>query len=60
MWMWSLAQDRAFDKSKELPTSLQLLIHFNPQLPLLLACDASIYSIGAVLARKLPDGWEKT
>ena len=58
-WSWSLAQDRAFNKSKELLTSSQLLIHFNPQLPLMLACDASAYGIGAVLAHKLPDGSEK-
>ena len=43
----------------QLLTSSQLLIHFNPQLPLLLACDASAYSIVAVLAHKLPDGLEK-
>jgi hypothetical protein len=58
-WTWSRDQDRAFKESKKLLTSSQLLIHFNPQLPLLLAFDASAYDIGAVLAHKLPDGSEK-
>ena len=58
-WTWSTAQNRAFNKSKELLTSSPLLVHFNPQLPLLLACDASAYGLGAVLAHRLPDGSEK-
>ena len=58
-WKWTSKQDKAFRKSKELLTSSQLLVHFDPKLPLLLACDASAYGIGAVLAHKMPDGSEK-
>ena len=58
-WVWSSAQEKAFGESKKLLTSSPLLVHFNPQLPLLLACDASAYGIGAVLAHRLPDGSEK-
>ena len=47
---WSSEQESAFQASKELLTSSKLLLHFNPQFPLLLACDVSTYSIGAVLA----------
>lgn len=58
-WEWSSEQEQAFQASKELLTSSKLLVHFNPQLPLLLACDASAYGIGAVLAHKMPDGSEQ-
>ena len=58
-WKWTSKQDKAFRESKELLTSSQLLVHFDPKLPLLLACDASAYGIGAVLAHKMPDGSEK-
>ena len=40
-------------------TSSNLLIHFDPSLPLTLACDASASGIGAVLAHRLSDGPEK-
>ena len=39
--------------------SSNLLIHFNLNLPLVLACDASQYGIGAVLAHRLPNGSER-
>ena len=58
-WKWTTAQDKAFKELKELLTSSNLLVHFNSDLPLLLACDASAYGIGAVLAHRMPDGCEK-
>ena len=58
-WKWTSAQDKAFNESKELLTSSKLLVHFDSKLPLLLACDASAYGIGAVLAHGMPDGSEK-
>ena len=48
-WQWKEEQQQAFDKSKEeLLTFSQLLIHFNPTLPILLSCGASNYEIGVV------------
>ena len=58
-WNWTSEQETAFQKSKEMLTSEQLLTHYNPQLPLVLACDASAYGVGAVLAHLMPDGTEK-
>ena len=58
-WQWGKSQEKAFHNSKKLLTSSNLLIHFDTSLPLTLACDASAYGIGAVLAHRLSDGSEK-
>ena len=58
-WKWTKSQEKAFQKSKNLLQSSQLLVHFNPQLPITLACNASAFGIGAVLAHRMPDGAEK-
>ena len=39
--------------------SSKVLVHFDPKLPVFLACDASSYDVGVVLAHKMPDGTEK-
>ncbi len=57
--MWTAVRDRAFQESKKLLSSEALLARYDPRLPLKLACDASSYSIGAVLGHRLPDGPEK-
>ena len=58
-WRWMAAEEKAFDLSKELLTSSRLLVHFDPSLPLILACDASDYGVGAVLAHRMPNGEER-
>ena len=58
-WRWTSAQDAAFRESKKLLASSSLLVHYDLKLPLILACDASAYGIGAVLAHRMPDGSEK-
>ena len=58
-WIWAEDQERTFKESKELLTSSALIVHFDPSLPIILACDASQYGIGAVLAHKMPDGSER-
>ena len=58
-WRWSAAEKKAFKASKDQLTSSDLLVHFNPELDLLLMCDASSYGVGAVLAHRMPDGSER-
>ena len=58
-WRWTTNENNAFLASKDLLTSSSLLVHFNPTLKLILACDASAYGIGAVLAHKYPNGSER-
>ena len=52
-------KENAFHKSKELLISSPLLVHYNPDFPLIVACDVSAYGLGAVLAHRMPDGLEK-
>ena len=58
-WKWDRQQKESFNRSKELLLSSQLQTHFDPDLELVLACDASAYGIGAVLEHRMPDGTEK-
>ena len=59
VWEWTPARDKAFNESKRLLSSESLLVHFDSTVPLTLACDASAYGIGAVLAHRFPDGSER-
>ena len=58
-WKWSEDCEIAFTKLKEQLCSKPVLIHYDPSLPLKLACDASQYGVGAVIAHMLPSGEEK-
>lgn len=58
VWEWGSKQEQAFRQCKELLTTDRVLTHYDQTLPLLLACDASPYGVGAVLSHKLPDGSE--
>ena len=49
-WAWNTEQQTAFEHAKEALQSDTLLTHHNPAKPLILACDASEYGIGAVLS----------
>ena len=53
---WAKPEGEAFAEAKKLLTSSQLFVYYEPALPLVLACDASSYGIGAVLSHKLSDG----
>ena len=58
-WQWGKEEDSAFQKSKQLLLSSQLLVHFDPAKEVILCCDASTYGIGAVLAHCMSNGSEQ-
>ena len=58
-WKWTKLEQEAFQTSKDLLLSSQLLVHFDPTKEHILACDASGYGICAVLAHRMPDNSEK-
>ena len=58
-WKWGDEEQAAFDKLKNVLSSDQVLVHFDPDKTLGLACDASNVGIGAVLFHRYPDGSER-
>ena len=58
-WYWRKTQQEAFNKTKEMLSSPQVMTHFDSSKPLVLTCDASPYGIGSVLAHVMEDGPEK-
>ena len=58
-WHWDKEQEVAFQRLKGLLQSADVLVHYNPTKPLVVACDASPYGLGAVLAHVMPDGSER-
>ncbi|XP_062501692.1 uncharacterized protein K02A2.6-like [Corticium candelabrum] len=58
-WRWGEEEKTAFRCSKAALQSDKLLVHYDPRIPLSLACDASPVGIGAVLSHQYPDGGER-
>ena len=52
-------QNEAFTAAKNLLQSDSLMVHFDQDKPILLACDASPYGVGAVFSHQMPDGSER-
>ena len=57
-WKWDSKCASAFVEAKQALISSQVLVHYDPTLPITLAGDASAYGIGAVISHTLPDGSE--
>ena len=60
VWNWTMECKMAFEKLKEVFTSELFLTHYNPDLDIIVASDASAYGIGACILHKMPDGSTKT
>ena len=57
-WHWSSEQEAAFQDVKTSLLSPQILAHFDDSKPIIMACDASPFGVGAILSHILPDGSE--
>ena len=58
-WQWGTEQENAYKEAKHLLTTAQILTHFDSDKPLVLACDASPYGVGAVLSHVVDGNKEK-
>jgi len=58
-WCWTENCEKAFQEAKEALSSATVLAHYDPQLPLRLAADASSYGLGAVISHVFSDGSER-
>lgn len=58
-WNWSKKCQDAFECTKAQLVAAPVLTHYDPKLPLILACDASPYGIGAVISHSFPNGSER-
>ncbi|XP_053692131.1 uncharacterized protein K02A2.6-like [Sabethes cyaneus] len=56
---WTTSADAAYEEIKNALISPQVLMQYDPDLPLLLATDASSTGLGAVLSHRLSDGAER-
>ena len=58
-WQWNKQHATAFAAAKGALQDDTLLVHYDSTRPLVLACDASPYGLGAVLSHIMDDGHER-
>ena len=58
-WEWTQIHQNSFGKIKQALTTTTVLAHFDPDISIGLACDASAVGIGAVIYHKYSDGSER-
>ena len=47
-WEWTTKQGKAFEHAKSILSENSILVHYDPSKPIQLACDASLFGLGAV------------
>ena len=57
-WRWTSIHNKAFEQSKQYLQTSPVLVHYDPNMPVILNCDASPYGIGVALVHRFPDGTE--
>lgn len=55
-WNWTERHDKAFEECKKMLDSPPILVHYDPDLPIQVTCDASSYGLGSVISHKMTDG----
>ena len=58
-WKWTNHCQQVFRQVQEQLASAKVLVHYNSELPLSLACNASSYGVGAALSHTFLDGAER-
>ena len=58
-WIWGPEQECCFEKTEKMILSAKVLVHYDPNKPLILHTDASQYGLGAVMSRN-PERWLRT
>ena len=59
-FVWNQECESTFEKIKLIIASEEVLTYFNPDLPIIVTCDASERGIAGVLSHKMPDNTERT
>ena len=58
-WQWNKECDSAFSSLKKQLAFQSVLVHYDVNLPVKLACDASSYGLGVVISHVMPDHSER-
>lgn len=58
-WSWGAEEEASFRVVKEMLLQDKVLMHYDPDLPLILATDSSSYGVGAVLSHRTTEGEER-
>ena len=59
-FVWNQECESTFEQIKLIIASEEVLTYFNPDLPIIVTCDASERGIAGVLSHKMPDNTERT